>query len=86
MLQDLHKFRLDRPAKYRIKILGRIDSGWREWFDEMQIQVVKAEDGETITTLTGTIQDQSALHGLLAYIRDRCLPLLQVQNLETLDH
>jgi hypothetical protein len=86
MLQtNLPRSQLDRPASYRIVILGRLDDSWREWLDEMDIVTIKDERGETITTLTGCLLDQSALHGLLAHIRDLCLPLLLVQNLEISD-
>lgn len=80
--QKLHLSMLDQPARYQIKFLGRLDIRWQEWFDGMQMEDVKEADGKTITTLTGTILDQAALHGLLAHIRDLCLPLLEVKNLE----
>jgi hypothetical protein len=36
------------------------------------------ENGATITTITGVVIDQSALHGLLERIRDLNLTLLSV--------
>jgi hypothetical protein len=55
---------------YRIEVQGRLDESWTSWFDDM-----------TITTLSGVVADQAALHGLLARIRDLGLPLLSVQRL-----
>jgi len=42
--------------------------------------VTNTEDGETI--LVGPVIDQTALHGLLAKVRDLNLPLLSVQRVE----
>jgi hypothetical protein len=36
------------------------------------------EDGVTITTITGIVTDQAALHGLLERIRDLNLTLISV--------
>jgi hypothetical protein len=47
---------------------------WEEWFDGMGIQ--QATGGVTI--LAGWIQDQAALHGCLARLRNLNLALLSV--------
>lgn len=72
------KLRLGEPANYQIKIQGRLEQGWSDWFDDLTIQIQPQGDGLSITVLTGTISDQVALHGLLARIRDLSLPLLSV--------
>jgi len=38
-------------------------------------------NGETL--LTGTVADQSALHGLLRKVRDLGIPLISVKRIET---
>jgi len=48
----------------------------------MAITVESIADGLAITTLSGPVADQAALHGVLARIRDLGLPLLLVQHLE----
>ncbi len=73
---------LDQPGVYRIQLGGHLDEGWEDWFGGMELQVSKGGDGRPITTLTGLVRDQVALHGLLARIRDLCLPLLLVQCLD----
>ena len=62
---------------YRIKLKGRLDHKWSDWFGQMAIST---EDDKTI--LTGPIADQAALHGLLIRIRDLNLTLLSVERLE----
>ncbi|MBN1439418.1 MAG: hypothetical protein JW929_08420 [Anaerolineales bacterium] len=75
-----HKVHLSQPAVYTIKVQGRLESGWSDWFDHLEIVISKSPSGPSITTLTGRIIDQAALHGLLVHIRDLGLPLLLVQH------
>jgi hypothetical protein len=67
------------PGRYQIHIKEEISDKWRDWFDEFAI--TQTESGETL--LTGTIKDQSSLHGLLAKIRDLNLTLISVGQIET---
>lgn len=62
---------------YRIKLKGRLDRKWSDWFEQMEIST---EGGQTI--LTGPVADQAALHGLLIRIRDLNLTLLSVERIE----
>ena len=64
---------------YRIKLKGYLDPKWSDWFEQMAITT---EGGETI--LTGSVADQSALHGILIRIRDLNLTLLSVERIETI--
>lgn len=68
----------DTQATYQIKVLGRLDASRSAWFDDMAIQVTH-KNGQAITTLTGPICDQAALHGILSRIRDLGLQLILVQ-------
>jgi hypothetical protein len=70
-----------QPATYRIQVQGRLDPSWSDWFDGMTLEVESQEDGLLVTTLTGVVLDQAALHGLLNRVRDLDLPLLAVQRL-----
>jgi hypothetical protein len=69
---------LTQPAAYRIRIAGRVKNGWSDFMLGLQEAHVQ-EDGATITELTGTVPDQSALFGLLCHIRDMGLPLILVE-------
>ena len=73
------KISLDQPLKYQIEIQGRLEESWSHWFDDMDITTKRLADGPTITVLTGVVDDQAALHGLLNRIRDLGIPLLSVQ-------
>ena len=63
---------------YQIRVQGELDDHWSEWFSGMAIQ---RDTQSPTTTLTGVV-DQSALHGILARIRDLNLKLLSVTRLE----
>ena len=66
------------PADYQIKVKGRLGSQWSDWFEGMIIESVGS-----LTTMTGKVMDQSALHGLLVRVRDLNLPLISVKRFET---
>ena len=68
-----HKYH--SPVNYRIKLKGRLDPKWSQWFEQMAIST---EGDQTI--LTGPLADQAALHGLLVRIRDLNLALLSVEQ------
>ena len=69
----------DAPRTYEIRLQGHLDASWLEhWGEHFSVQ-----QNETSTTLTGTVSDQAALHGLLRHIRDLGLPLLSVRRKST---
>ena len=76
---------VDQPGIYRIKIQGKLSEGTIRRFDEMAVSVVPNAAGISITTLTGQITDQAALHGIVARIRDLGLPLILVELVSPID-
>ncbi len=71
----------DRSQIYQIKIQGQLDRRWAEWFAGASVAYHVEEDGTIVTTLTGPVVDQAALHGLLMKIRDLNLRLVSVVGL-----
>jgi hypothetical protein len=73
---------LDNPSNtttwYEIRLQGRLDSRWSAWLDGMD--VVERDDGTTV--VRGPVVDQTALHGLLARLRDIGLPLLAIAQID----
>ena len=67
-----------KNQSYRIRVRGHLDPGWAVWFDGLTI--THREDGDTL--LEGPVADQSALHGLLARIRNLGLPLVSLSLLD----
>lgn len=66
-----------RGTRYEIRVAGRLDERWSSWFDEFTIHA----DPDGATTITGSVVDQSALHGVLTRVRDLGLELLSVAQI-----
>ena len=63
--------------RVEIRVKGRIDERWSDWFEDL---ITHTDQDETI--LSGTVVDQAALYGLLAKLRDLGLPLVSVNRVE----
>jgi hypothetical protein len=65
---------MDTPTQYQIKVQGHLDSSWKDTFGGLTIS--NLENGEA--ELSGSIQDQSALQGVLNRISNLGLTLISV--------
>jgi len=61
--------------QYTIIIKGQLEASWKEWFDGMDFLY----EGDN-TILSGKLQDEAALHGILNRIRDLNLKLISVNS------
>lgn len=59
---------------YHIRLEGLLDPCWSEWLNGLTITPL--DNGQTL--LSGPIPDQTALHGILAKIRDMNLALVSI--------
>jgi hypothetical protein len=84
MITQTEKLSLDRPATYQIKVPGELDESWINWSGEITIRIEQSEQGETETTLIGTV-DQAGLQGLLRRLYSFGLPLISVKLLDQSD-
>jgi len=64
----------DQPDFCEIRIKGQLGTEWTEWFDGLTVK--PEEDGTTL--VTGSVADQSALHGLFRKLRDLGSTLISV--------
>ena len=74
--------KLSGRGEYEIVVKGHLDERWSYWFEGLTITTGLSDDGTPITTFTGELADQAALHGVLAKIRDMNLPLISVTPIE----
>ncbi|MGL1890666.1 MAG: hypothetical protein OCD02_03520 [Spirochaetaceae bacterium] len=67
---------LNSAKNYQIRVEGHLDIKWSDWFGSMTISL--EDNGDTL--ITGMVQDQAALHGLLKRVRDLGIPLISVNQ------
>lgn len=72
---------LDQPIAYEIVVEGRLDEGWSEWFDGLELSVESGGDAPARTRLAGMVADQADLHGILEKIRNLGLSLISVARI-----
>lgn len=72
------KLTMDRAAEYLITVEGLLDPEWKDWFSGMSIESHLVE-GNPVTYLSGSVQDQAALHGMLRNLYALRMPLLGVR-------
>ena len=75
--QSTNEISMVGGSYYEIIVKGHIDQQWSSWFANLDI----SHDQDGFTILSGFIVDQSALHGILAQIRDLGLPLISIISL-----
>jgi hypothetical protein len=66
----------DEPARYRIRVRATLEQERRAWFEGFEMS--RQANGDTV--LAGLVDDQAALHGLLARISALGLPLISLER------
>ena len=64
---------------YEIRVAGSLDPSWSDRLNGMRIECVEAGP-PVVTRLTGELQDQSALHGVLNTLMSLHLPILSTER------
>jgi len=72
-------YKKSSPIICEIKIKGRLEKRWREWFEGLTF----THENDGSTTLSGPLPDQAALHSILLKIRDMNLTLISVTQIES---
>ena len=67
---------MDKPIRYQIRVKGHLDDTLAGWFDGLTVS--NLEEGDAI--LSGPIQDQAALQGILKRLSDLGLTLISVNT------
>jgi hypothetical protein len=74
-----HSLQITRPRMYvSIRIKGHLDPSWQEYLEGLQI----VQDADGTTRLSGMLQDQSALYGVLNMMSHLNLTLLSLERSE----
>ena len=73
----LMHFSLDTEAVYSIIVYGRLDGRWSAQLG-LRVDYSTLADNVTLSTLSGSFQDQAALFGVLNGLYGLGFPLLEV--------
>lgn len=68
---------METTPVYQFRVKGHLTDHWKDWFEGLAIH--NETNGEA--TLTGKIDDQASLFGVLSKIQALNLPLLAVNRL-----
>ena len=68
------------PATYEIEVEGPLSESGSDGFPGMRITSRRRADQTTVTRLSGRVEDQSALTGLLNGLAELHLPILSVKK------
>jgi len=71
----------DEQVVYQIRVQGKLDERWSEWFSGLAVAVENGIGNPPVTTLVGPI-DQAALRGILCKLWDLNLILISVRRIE----
>ena len=81
-MKQTHSVSSDQ-ATYEIRVRGKLDERWPNWFGGMTIAFEQADDGTAVTVLTAAATDQARLRGILSRLWDSNLTVLSVVHIET---
>lgn len=82
MADNDQRTRIDQPTTYQIRVQGKLDENWSEWFGGLTIMGEGVDEETFITTLTGDVADQATLRGILTKIWDLGLTLISATRLD----
>jgi hypothetical protein len=68
-------------ATYQITVRGKVDTKFMNRLNNLSVSHTETDD-LTLTTLTGTIQDQAALNGLLNILYDHQYSVISLQKID----
>ncbi len=68
--------------KYQIKVRGCVDPSWSDWFNGLQVSSETDRDAGCVTVLTGSVEDQANLRGILNRLWDLNLVLVSAFQID----
>lgn len=73
------------PVEYEIKVRGKLDSSWSQWFSGLTILDDYQDSDPGLSTLKGILADQAALRGILTRLWDMNLEIITVKQIPSPD-
>lgn len=78
---DIHVLKFDGPATYKITVQGLVDERFSESFAGIRITTGQDAKKAPITILTGRVQDQAGLAGVLDHLYETHVSIISVENI-----
>lgn len=63
--QSNQEVAMDKQRVYQIRVKGQLGDNQWDWLEDMEISVSQCEGFGTATAITGLVEDQALLHGIL---------------------
>lgn len=63
--QSEQEVAMDKQRVYQIRVIGQLGEHQWDWLEYMEISVSQDEGFGTVTAITGLVEDQALLHGML---------------------
>jgi hypothetical protein len=76
------KYLFDRPGFYQIRIVGELSGSWIDHFEGLKILINPWGNYPRVTQISGLLDDQTALSGLLDLLTDLGMVILTVERCE----
>ena len=83
MGRSQQRINMFEPAVFCIRINGKLDQSWLEYFGAQSMSVEEDEAGHSSTTLISEPVDQAALVGMINHLNGLGLPVVSVECLQT---
>lgn len=81
-MRSQQRIAFDTSATYKIRVQGFLDDRWSDRMGGVAIRVDSQSGQAPVTMLSGQLQDQAALVGVLNTLYDLGLPLISVECLD----
>ena len=78
LAQNVHP---GKPTRYKIMVEGLISENWAERLGGMKIVIHSRANQKPMTVLSGLLQDQSALFGVLNTLNELHMPVIKVNQI-----
>ncbi len=80
--QSWKYLKFEAPATYRIRVQGHLDDRWSDRLGGMVITRAFSDNRQPMTILTGLLQDQAALSGIMTALYSLHLSVLSVDFID----
>lgn len=79
MEDSYRKLNMYEPTVFRIRIQGKLDKSWFQYFGAQSVSVEEDKAGNVVTIIISDPIDQGALVGLVNHLNSLGIPLISVE-------